>query len=90
MEAAKRYPSLVEKWVRCISGFQKLPDSAYSCEQRMWLAKVFSEHTGYSSLAMSVADGLITSRSLMLEGLAREFWIELSNEQDCAGGVASE
>ena len=50
------YLPLFQKWSQQMAVIAKLPDCAFNdAEQSCWLAKLCSEHMGYSSLALSVA-----------------------------------
>ena len=66
---------------------QALPEDAFTSEQRPWLAKLVGDHMGYNSLALCIADGLVTSRGMVLEELEREMRIDFSDEQDSEGSV---
>jgi len=83
MQAAQeKCPQLASKWSRCIDVMNKLPDEAFSVEQRPWLAKLISDHMEYTSLALQVADGLVTTRHMISEELQREMYIEFRDETD--------
>ena len=71
---------MLEKWARCQNVISKIPDEAFSVEQRPWLASLINDYMSYSSLALCVADGLITSRQVLLEELEQEFRKELLDE----------
>ena len=80
--AEEKCPHLISKWTRCKNVIGKLPEEAFGAEQRLWLAKLISEHMDYGSLALQVADGLVTSREMLSEGLQREMYFEFRDAID--------
>ena len=81
-EAAEQFPDLAKKWTRYISTINNLPAEAFSGEQRPWLAKLFYDHTLYSSLALQVSVGYVNSRKEVFEALALEMQRELADKRD--------
>ena len=78
-------PELAEKFTRYITTIMKLPVEAFCSEQRPWLAKLFHDHTEYSSLALAIADGYVNSHQELLDWLTREMQMELADETDSLG-----
>ena len=76
---AADFPSLAGKFDRCLKTVAALAVEAFSCDQRLWLAKLMHDYTHYSSIALCIADGLICSRSVLLQELEREMRIELED-----------
>ena len=82
-EDAAQFPHLLDKWARCKDVICRVPDSAFLHNDELpWLAILISDHMDYNSLALCVADGLISSTEVLLQELEREFRKELIDEID--------
>lgn len=57
----------------------KIPEEAFGGEQAYWLAKFVTDAFGLNNVALMLADGIITSRTELLEELQREGDIELAD-----------
>ena len=77
MQEAADLPLLAGKFSRCLKTVQALPAEAFDLDQRHWLAKLIGDYTDYTSTALCIADGIISTREELLEELEREMRIEI-------------